>query len=132
MSAISLKAARVILLTAAAYFLICGVSAIFFPISWLMIAELPLRVSNELALTFSVIGSLMTALGIGAIIAAKAPKSSSSLIATLTLANICDFLGTLRAVLIGTLAPIPGTFFLIVAFIWSYLLILTYKSSKAT
>ncbi len=104
------------------YFWVCGLSAIFYPISWLAIAGLPTTLTDELALVFSVAGTFMLALGTAGIMAAINPHKQTALIFTLIAANLIDFLVTLRAIVAGQLPILRGGLFLAVALTWTVLL----------
>jgi hypothetical protein len=113
-----------ILWAAALYFVVCGLSAILYPISWLFVAGLPLTLTNELRLAFSVAGTFMVSLGIAGVIAAINPPKQTGLIATLMISNFIDFLVTLRAVTLEQLPLVRGALFLAVALTWTLLLAL--------
>jgi hypothetical protein len=131
MSLVTTSGARSILRFCVAYFAICGVSAVWFPVSWLWFSGLPTTISNELTLTFGVIGAYMLALAAGAFIASRDPIRHSGLTVTLAIANIFDFFVTLRAVLYGGLPALHGTAFLVVAVLWSTLLLLAWRARES-
>jgi hypothetical protein len=112
------------------YFWVCGLSAIFYPISWLVIAGLPTTLTNELALVFSVAGTFMLTLGAAGIMAAINPHKQTGLILTLMTANLIDFFVTLRAIVLGQLPMVQGALFLAVAMTWAVLLGLVLVSSE--
>jgi hypothetical protein len=112
------------------YFWVCGLSAIFYPVSWLAIAGLPTVVTNELALAFAVAGTFMLAMGAAGILAVINPHKQVGLIATLMTANLIDFLVTLRAVVLGQLPMLRGAIFLAVAMAWAVLLALVLFGSE--
>jgi hypothetical protein len=124
MSIITVSGARYILRASVVYFAVCGISAIWLPVSWLWVSGLPTTVSNELALTFGVIGAYMLALAVGAYIASRDPVRHHSMTAMLATANLFDFFVTLRAVLQGWLPALNGTAFLVIAVLWCTLLFL--------
>jgi hypothetical protein len=111
-----------ILWSVTAYFWLCGLSAIFYPVSWLVIAGLPTTLTNELALAFAVAGTFMLTMGTAGIMAALNPHKQLGLIVTLMAGNLIDFLVTLRAVVLGQLPMLRGALFLAVAMTWAVLL----------
>lgn len=131
MSLVNLSGARAVLRFCSAYFLVCGVSAIWFPASWLWSSGLPTGLSNELTLAFGVIGAYMLAMAAGAYVASTNPAQHSGLILTLAIANALDFLVTLRAVLLGGLPALNGTAFLVVAVVWATLLCLAWRAKES-
>lgn len=112
------------------YFWVCGLSAIFYPISWLVVAGLPTTLTSELALVFSVAGTFMVTLGAAGIMAAINPHKQPALILTLMTGNIIDFLVTLRAIVVGQLPMVQGALFLAVAMTWAVLLALVLFASE--
>jgi hypothetical protein len=131
MSLVILSGARAILRVSAVYFLVCGVSAIWLPASWLWFSGLPTGLSNELTLTFGVIGAYMLAMAAGACVASTDPVKHAGITLTLAIANALDFLVTLRAVLLGWLPALNGTAFLVVAVIWTTLLCLACRAKSS-
>ena len=119
--------ARAILRACALYFVVCGVSASWFPASWLWASGLPTPVTTELSLTFGVIGAFMVALGLGAALASRDPVKHYGLIATLAIANLLDFMTTVRTVAQGDLPTINGILFILVAALWSAILFITWR-----
>jgi hypothetical protein len=130
MSLLTIRSAQKILLGTALYFFTCGISAIWLPVSWLWCAGLSTEVSNELHLTFGVIGAYMLALGCGSLIARSSPSSNTGLILTLVIANLFDFAVTLRAVLNKSLPLWHGIAFLIATVVLVTLLTLAWQASK--
>lgn len=112
------------------YFWICGISAIFYPVSWLVVAGLPTILTNELALVFSVAGTFMLTLGVAGIMAAINPHKQTALVLTLMAANLIDFLVTLRAIVLEQLPMVRGALFLAVAMTWAVLLALVLFASE--
>jgi hypothetical protein len=113
------------------YFWVCGLSAIFYPISWLVIAGLPTVMTNELSLVFSLAGTFMLSLGVAGIVAAINPHKQTGLILTLMVANLVDFLVTLRAIVLGQLPMVQGALFLAVAMTWVVLIALILFASES-
>jgi hypothetical protein len=113
------------------YFWVCGLSAIFYPISWLVIAGLPTVMTNELSLVFSLAGTFMLSLGVAGIVAAINPHKQTGLIVTLMVANLVDFLVTLRAIVLGQLPMVQGALFLAVAMTWVVLIALVLFASES-
>jgi hypothetical protein len=131
MSLVNASGAQTILRASVVYFGICGASAIWFPTSWLWVSGLPTSVPNELSVAFGVIGAYMLALAAGAYMASRDPVRHSGITATLIIANACDFLVTLRAVLQGGLPAVNGSLFLVVAVTWTTLLFLAWRARQA-
>lgn len=129
MSLLSLTASRSVLLAASAYFLVCGVSAITFPQSWLWVAGLSTTVTTELHLTFGVIGAYLCAFAFGAYVASGHPANHTGLISTLVAGNVLDFAVTLHAITRGDLPVLQGSAFLVVAVVWSTLLVMVFMSA---
>jgi hypothetical protein len=130
MALLSIPSTRTILLSVACYFAACGLSAIFMPVSWLWVSGLPTEISNELGLTFGVVGAYLLALACGSLIAAANPPGNSGLILTLMIANVFDFLVTLKAVMNHQLPKWNGIGFLIVTVILSTLLTLAWRAAS--
>lgn len=119
-----------ILWSVTVYFWACGLSAIFYPVSWLAVAGLPTVMTNELALAFAVAGTFMLSMGMAGVIAAINPHKQLGLIVVLMTANLIDFLVTLRAVVLGQLPMLRGALFLAVAMAWAVLLALVLFNSN--
>lgn len=119
-----------ILWSAAAYFAACGLSAILYPTSWLFVSGLPTTLSNELQLAFGVVGAYLLAMAFGGVIAALAPGRHAGVIATLVVANVLDFVVTLKAVVAHQLPMINGGLFLAVTIGWAWALALVYIGVK--
>jgi hypothetical protein len=83
--------------------------------------------TNELSLAFGVVGAFISALAIGALIASTAPTQHRGLILTLAIANVCDFLATLRATVSGALPWPQGTLFIVVTVVWTTLLFIAWR-----
>jgi hypothetical protein len=130
MALLTTSSARSIVLASAAYFLICGLSAIFLPVSWLWISGLPTQVTNELQLTFGVIGAYMLALAVGSLLCWLNLRGNSGLLLTLAAANALDFLVTLKAVVNHSLPLWNGVAFMVVAIVWATLLTLAWRASR--
>lgn len=130
MSLVTRAGARSILSVFSAYLALCGLSAIVLPSSWLWVSGLSTTVSNELGLTFGVIGAYMLALSAGAFLASFDPIRHSGITLTLVIAQVCDFLVTLRAVFQGSLPALNGTGFLIVTVLWMTLLFLAWRTQE--
>jgi hypothetical protein len=130
MALLSISSTRTILFSIAAYFAICGLTAIFMPVSWLWVSGLPTEVSNELDVTFGVAGAYLLALACGAFIAGANPPSNGGLILTLMIANIFDFVVTLGAVMNRQLPQLNGIAFLVVTVILVTLLTLAWRAAR--
>jgi hypothetical protein len=130
MSLISPKGARSILLGASVYFALCGLSAIFWPVSWLWASGLPTTLSPVLTVLFQVLGVYLCALAAGSLIACKSPQVNSGLILTLALANAFDFIATLGSLIRGDLPALNGGLFLAVSMIWTTLLALVWLQAQ--
>jgi hypothetical protein len=122
MTVMNESGARTVMIAFAAYLFVCSISAIFFPVSWLWTAGLNTLISPELGLVFSVLGSYLLSLSIGAWIASRSPAKHRGIIAVLLASQICDFFATLLAVYSGSLPRLPGTGFLVLTVIWSTVL----------
>jgi hypothetical protein len=121
---------RNILWSATAYFAACGLSAIFYPTSWLILSDLPNTISNELGLVFATLGAFMLALAFGAAISALSPAKHAGLILTLVVGNILDFCVTLKAVVAHQLPILNGGLFIVIAITWAVLLGIAYVNVK--
>jgi hypothetical protein len=124
-----LKASRILRFTAS-YFFLCGVSAIFYPASWLFLSGLPIEISPTLAMVFSVLGGYLVAVGFGAAIAAGDPERNRGIVLMLTVANLLDLCVTLKGILLQELPLAPGMMFLAVTIFLSLLLGTTYRSLR--
>lgn len=124
------QGARSILLAAGVYFAMCGLSALFLPVSWLWASGLPTELSPVTRVAFGVIGAYLSALAIGAMIAARNPHANLGLILTLTIANLLDFIVTLQGIIRGQLPALNGGLFLAVAMIWTTLLGMVWLESR--
>ncbi|MEY4670048.1 MAG: hypothetical protein RL518_2747 [Pseudomonadota bacterium] len=121
------KFASTVLWASVLYFGLCGLSAIFYPTSWLFVAGLPTSaLSTELHIVFGTLGGYLLALAFGAGIAALSPLKHPGVIITLLVGNILDFCVTLKAVVAQELPAINGGIFLAVAMTWAVLLGVTY------
>jgi hypothetical protein len=117
------KFVRTVLWASAAYFAMCGLSAIFYPVSWLLVSSLPTTaLSPELQTVFGTLGGFLLALAFGAGIAALHPGKHPGVIFTLVLGNVFDFCVTLKAVVAHQLPILNGGLFLAVAMTWAVLL----------
>ena len=121
---------KTILWSAAAYFTACGLSAILFPASWLFLSGLPTTLSNELHLTFGVIGAYLLALAFGATMAALSPYRNAGIIATLAVGNVLDFAVTLRAVVAQQLPILNGGVFIALTIGWAWALSFAYLRAR--
>jgi hypothetical protein len=121
---------RSILTAFSGYLLLCGLSAIFFPKSWLWAAGLATNTTPELSLVFGVLGVYLTSLSVGAWIASRAPNNNHGVIITLIASQMLDFLFTLKGVFSGALPKLQGTGFLVVTVVFSTLLCVALRQSK--
>ena len=121
---------RNILWSATAYFASCGLSAIFYPISWLFVSGLPLTISNELSLVFATLGAYLLALAFGAGVSALAPAKHPGLILTLVIGNVFDFCVTLKAVVAQQLPILNGGLFIAITVAWAVMLGVAYVNVK--
>lgn len=96
------------------YYLACGLSAIFYPVSWLFLSGLPTTVSNELGLAFGVAGVYLLTMAFAATLAALNPREHRSVILILVAGNALDFAVTLKAVVAQSLPFINGALFIVV------------------
>jgi hypothetical protein len=117
---------KAILWSLCGYFFLCGASALLYPESWLILSGLPSTVSNEMGLVFGTLGSFLLALCYGAGRAALFPSSNVGVIATLLVANLLDFLVTLKALVAQSLPFLNGALFLIITIVWVTLLVPVY------
>lgn len=124
-----IKASKILRFTAA-YFFLCGASAIVYPESWLFSSGLPLDVTPTLAMVFSVLGGYLVAVGFGAAIAARDPQRNTGLVLMLAVANILDLCVTLKGIIAQQLPAGPGALFLGVTIFFSWLLGTTYRSLR--
>ena len=132
MPLISPKGSRSILCGASIYLALCGLSALFLPVSWLWASGLPTTLSPVLKVLFEVLGAYLCALSLGALVAWKSPRDNAGLVLTLAMANAFDFIATLGAIIRGDLPPLNGGLFLAVAMVWTTLLSLVWLEAKAT
>jgi hypothetical protein len=121
---------RSILTAFSGYLLLCGLSAIFFPQSWLWAAGLATNTTPELSLVFGVLGVYLTALSVGAWIAARSPADNHGVIITLIASQMLDFLFTLKGIFSGALPRLQGTGFLVVTVIFSTLLCVALRQKR--
>ena len=126
---VSAKSVRWILITCAAYFFVCGLSALYAPWLWLWSAGLPTAVSTELGLAFGVAGTYLCAFAVGCLIASLDPHRHRGLILTLFVGNLLDFITTLQAVVVGSLPMVQGSLFIVVTVLWSTALLVAWLSS---
>ena len=119
-----------------AYFAACGLSAIFYPVSWLLVSGLPTSaLSSELQVAFGALGAYLLALALGAVVASLSPLNNPGVILILRVGNFLDFCVTLKAVVALQLPTLNGGLFLAIAMTWTVLLGITYlyvKRSHAT
>ncbi len=109
-----------VLASAGIYFLTCGISAVFWPELWYKAAGLPI-VSNDLAL--EVTGGMMTAMGIGALLAAPHHPRNVPIIIMLFAGNFFDLCLIIHAVFVsGALPLFNGTMLALVDLTWCLLL----------
>jgi hypothetical protein len=121
---------RSILTLFSVYLLFCGLSAIFFPTSWIWASGLTAVTTPELSLVFGVLGVYLTALAIGSWVASRAPADNHGVIITLLASQVLDFLFTIKGVFSGALPRLQGTGFLVVTVVFSTLLCVTLRQSK--
>lgn len=125
------KFVRVVLWSSAVYFASCGLSAIFYPVSWLLVAGLPTAaLSSELQVAFGTLGAFLLSLAFGAGLAAIHPLRHPGVIFILLVGNALDFSVTLKAVVAQQLPILNGGLFLAVAMTWAVLLSVTYLYVK--
>ncbi len=79
-----------------------------------------------MGLVFGTLGGFLLALCYGAGRAALSPSSNVGVLAVLLVANLLDFLVTLKAMMAQTLPFLPGALFLIVTIVWVTLLVPIY------
>jgi hypothetical protein len=121
------KFVRTVLWASMAYFGLCGLSAILYPVSWLLVSGLPsAALSSELKVAFGALGAYLLALAFGAGLAAIHPLKHPGVIVTLLVGNILDFCVTLKAVVAQQLPALNGGLFLAIAMTWAALLGVTY------
>lgn len=121
---------RSALIAFAVYLVVCGVSAICFPVTWLWSAGLSTSVSPELRLVFGVLGAYLLALAAGSWIASRHPSEHQGIILVLLVSQVLDFLLTLKAVFDGVLPRFPGTAFLVGTVVWSTLLSIAWRQTR--
>lgn len=122
---------RQALLACSGYLLLCGLSAIVFPVSWLWVARLTTSLSPELELVFSVLGAYLLALSVGAWQASRAPRDHRGTIVVLLASQIFDFLCTSQAVYAGLLGIVPGILFITTTVVWSVILFLCWRDTES-
>jgi hypothetical protein len=122
----TLSRSKIILWSLCGYFFLCGSSALVYPESWLLLSGLPSTVNREMGLVFGTLGSFLLALCYGAGRAAISPSANVGVVAILLVANLLDFLVTLRAMITQSLPFISGALFLIVTIVWVTLLVPVY------
>ena len=121
------KFVTTVLWASVTYFALCGLSAIFYPTSWLFVAGLPTTsMPSELQITFGTLGGYLLALAFGAGLAAIHPIKHPGVIFTLLVGNILDFCVTLKAVVAQQLPILNGGLFLAIAMTWAVLLGVAY------
>lgn len=122
---------KTVLWSSVVYFAACGISAITYPVSWLLVSGLPqTALTSELQVAFGALGAYLIALAVGAGIAALHPLKHPGLIFVLMLGNFLDFCVTLKAVAAQQLPIVNGGLFLVVAMTWSVLLGIAYLYVK--
>lgn len=122
---------KTVLWSSVVYFASCGISAIVYPISWLIVSGLPrTALTSELEVAFGALGAYLLALAIGAGIAAFHPLKHPGLILILALGNFLDFCVTLKAVVAQQLPIVNGGLFLVVAMTWSVVIGISYLYVK--
>ena len=119
-----------VLWTTVLYYAACGISAIFYPKSWLWVSGLPLEVSNELGLAFGVAGVYLLTMAFAATISAVSPHQHRGLILTLAVGNILDFAVTLKAVVAHSLPFLNGALFIVVTVAFALLLSMAYIKTR--
>ena len=101
---------RTSLLTASAYFFICGLSAWLAPSLWWLAAGLPIQ---DVPILMEAIGALMLALSVGSLLAALTPRSQWVAVAILASACGIDALIVGWNLLLQRLPMVNGTLFLL-------------------
>lgn len=102
------------------YFLACGLSAIFWPESWYIVAGISPLSSN---VPLGVTGAMLLALAVGAGMAYLDTKKAATILPILIAANALDLLVVVRALYVGEL-PIANSFlFIVIDATWCFLLI---------
>lgn len=125
------KFVRTVLWSSVVYFAACGLSAILYPVSWLLVSGLPTTaLSSELQVAFSTLGAFLMALAFGAGLAAFHPLKHPGVIFVLFVGNILDFSVTLKAVVAQQLPILNGGLFLAIAMTWAVLLGVVYLYVK--
>ena len=79
-----------------------------------------------MGLVFGTLGGFLLALCYGAGRAALSPSSNVGVISTLLVANLLDFLVTLKAIVAQSLPFLNGALFLIITIVWVTLLVPVY------
>ena len=114
----------------AAYYAICGASALLYPKAWLVVSGLPSEVTRELGLAFGVAGVYLLAMAFGATLAALNHQAHRGLILTLAVANVLDFAVTLKAVVAQSLPMLNGAVFIVVTVAFALLLATAYIRTR--
>lgn len=127
--AISTKTHYRILTVIGLYYLLCATSAIFAPVLWIMVAEIPLDVSPQNTLLFGVIGAYMSTASYVAFVAARSVPHRTMAVKSLLLANYLDAFVTGRAILAHVLPLGSGGLFM--ATIMTCIIALWYVLRKA-
>gem|GEM_PF-7035946 len=126
---ISLRSIRLVLIACSAYFLVCGLSALYIPALWLWSAGLPTTVSTELRLAFGVAGTYLCAFAFGCFIASMDPPRHRGIVLTVFVGNLLDFITTLQAIVVGSLPILQGSLFIVATVLWSAFLLVAWLSS---
>ena len=101
---------RSLLIITAIYYAACGITAVFTPEVWYLVAGIP---SAESHLILNSIGGLMLGMSYGAWLGTKDPRRNWVILATFLWANIFDFLIVLAAIIHGALPVANGAGFLV-------------------
>jgi len=96
------------LLAISTYYLLCGISAIFFPGIWYWAAAMPDLGSN---VALHVIGGLMLGIAVGSFGCWISPMSQWSMLCALLAANVFDFVIVAWSLWTGTLPLLSGLIF---------------------
>lgn len=125
------KFVRTVLWASMVYFAACGLSAILYPVSWLLVSGLPsAALSSELQVAFGALGAYLLALALGAAVSAVHPLKHPGVIVILCVGNVLDFCVTLKAVVAHQLPIMNGGLFLAIAMTWAVLLGVSYLYVK--
>jgi hypothetical protein len=119
-----------ILWITAAYYALCGLSAILYPNLWLFASGLHAPVTTELSLAFGVAGVYLLTMAFGACVSALAPRSHSGIILTLVVGNVLDFAVTLRAVVAQELPILNGGLFILITVGFVVVLSMAYLKTR--